>query len=156
MAFKVSPRGYLCVNILSMKRSIGVCLLFIITILASTKDIAGDPVIPDWFRIPIIICCAISAIWLLWIMIYGPPLEFDTHRKCLVCGQQIVARFVDVDHIEISEERVRRVFYETVYRIHIYLKGSRKIDLGYQKSQMDASETAAKIADLVDKPVRFI
>jgi hypothetical protein len=156
MPLETNARGHLYLGIPRIKYVISAALLSLAALLFAAW-IANDPVggggLPGWFRMFSLIFCAASAIGFGWWSAYGSPLEFDERLKCLVRGKRTIARFADVDHVEILEKRaVNYVFYRVILR----LKRSRNMDLGPQRSQIDASTMAADIARVIDRPVRVV
>ena len=156
MPLETNAQGHFYVTIPRVQYLISALLLGLTAVLFAVwiaKDPAGDGVLPNWFRVSAVVFCAASAIGLAWWSIYGLPLEFDERRKCLVRGQRVVAKFADMDHVEILERRTRNYVF---YRVSLCLARSRKIDLGAQGSGIDASTMAARISTAIDKPVQVV
>jgi len=156
MPLEINAHGHLYLGIPRIRYVIAAVLLGLAALLFATwiaKDPVGGGEFPNWFRIFSLIFCAVSAIGFGWWSAYGSPLEFNARLKCVVRGKRTIARFADVDHVEILEKQaVRYVFY----RVRLRLKRSRSIDLGPKRSQFDASTMAADIARVMDKPVQVV
>ena len=70
----------------------------------------------------------------------------DTHQKCIFRGRHLVTRFSDIEYVEQRREKTRVGIF---YWVRLHLKRSRKLNLGYQDSNV-----AITIADVIEKPVR--
>ena len=157
MPLDTNAQGNLYLEIPRIQYLISALLLGLAALLFAAwiaKYPAGHAEFPNGFRFFSLIFCAASAIGLGWWSAYGSPLEFDERLQCLVRGQRVIARFADVDHVEILEKRTTHNF--VFYRVTLRLNRSRNIDLGTQRSQIDASTMAADIARAIDKPVRVV
>jgi len=155
MSLETNARGHLYLGIPRIQYLISALLLGLAALLCAAwaAGPAGDGGLPNWFRIAALIFCAASAIGFGWWAAYGLPLEFDESLKRLVRGQRVIARFAEIDHVEILEKRARNF---VSYRVSLCLKRSRKIDFGTQRAGIDASDMAARIATVIDKPVRVV
>ena len=156
MPLETNDRGHLYLGITRIQYLISALLLGLTAVFFAVwiaRDPAGDGGLPNWFRVSALIFCAASAIGFAWWSEYGSPLEFDEGLKCLVRGQRVIARFAEMDHVEILERRTRNFVF---YRVSLRLNRSGKIDLGTQGSGLDASAMAASIATVIDKPVRVV
>ena len=156
MPLDTNARGNLYVEIPRILYLVSALVLGLAALLFAAwiaKDPAGRAEFPNEFRVFSLVFCAASAIGLGWWSAYGSPLEFDERTRRLVRGKRVIAGFADVDHVEIVEKRAERFVF---YRVILRLKRSRNMDLGTQRSQIDASTMAADIARVIDKPVRVI
>ena len=158
MPLETNDQGYLYVTIPRVQYLIASVLLAVTAVLfalwiAKDPGGSGGGVMPGWFRIFALVFCVAFAIGLFWLSVYARPLEFDEGRKSLVRGARVIAAFAEMDHVEIREKRTRNYVF---YRVVLCLNRSRRIDLGPQRSQIDASTMAADIATVIDKPVRVV
>jgi hypothetical protein len=156
MAIDTNEHGQLCLVIARIQYATGAVLLATTAVLFAlwiVKDPLGSPEMPQWVRACAFLYCSVFAAGLGWLSLSGQPLTFDAQRAALIRGQRTVARFADVDHVEVREKRTHN---HTFWRVRVCLTSLRSIDLGVQASQVDAGIAAAHVSTVLGKPVRHV
>lgn len=158
MALRTNDRGNLYLAMPRLQYGIGAAALAVLAVVCARWIATGhlgewDAILPGWFRYFGLVACSAFALALAWATLRGHPLEFDAARQSLVRGTRQIATFAEIDHVELREVQAENRLY---YRVSLRLGPSRRIDLGTQRSQVDASILAADVARLIGRPVRAI
>jgi len=156
MGLITNDRGQLTVPVPRLQHVIAALLLAAtaaLLIVWIVQDPAAGADLPPGFRIGAAAFCGLFAVAFAWQSGFARPLVFDAQRAAIVRGERVVARFAEVQHVELLERRSRN---HTHWRVRVCLSGSRRIDLGVQRADIDADLAAARVATALGKPVRHV
>lgn len=86
--------------------------------------------------------------------LWGKPLVFDAERAVVLRGERVLARFADLSHVEIFERRGEDGY--RLFTLRVRRTSGRPIFLGRERDDGEADRAAARVATVIDKPVRHV
>lgn len=97
--------------------------------------------------------CGVFGVALLVQALWGRPLIFDPKRAALVRGSRVVARFADVQAVELREVRGDDGRF---FQVRLQLVHGRSVLVARTSSDIDADWAAARVGEAVGQPVKHV